>query len=132
MVAYTYMTDCIFCNIAGGTAPHYSVYEDKHYKAFIDISPESPGHIQVIPKKHYRFVWDMPQNEYQAYMHVVHQLATALRGTFGTDTVFMKIMGEEVAHAHVWLFPYPKEASGDKNAFEENQALIKETLNQID
>lgn len=132
MVAYTYMTDCIFCNIAAGTVPSSSVYEDNDYKAFMDINPESPGHIQIIPKKHYRFVWDMPTDEYTEYMKRAQQLAQALRGTFGTDNVFLKIMGEEVAHAHVWLFPNPNEATGDKNAFEENQALIKEALGQTD
>ncbi|XKT74685.1 MAG: HIT family protein [Patescibacteria group bacterium UBA2163] len=126
------MTDCIFCNIAAGTVPSSSVYEDNDYKAFMDINPESPGHIQIIPKKHYRFVWDMPTDEYTEYMKRAQQLAQALRGTFGTDNVFLKIMGEEVAHAHVWLFPNPNEATGDKNAFEENQALIKEALGQTD
>ena len=31
-----------------------------NFLVFLDISPLGPGHAQVIPKKHYRYVWDVP------------------------------------------------------------------------
>jgi histidine triad (HIT) family protein len=82
----------------------------------------------VIPKKHYRFVWDVPETEFSAYMAVVHTLAKAIQGTFGTDFVFSRVMGDEVPHAHVWLFPHPKEAKGDTNDFAGNAEKIKKAL----
>lgn len=56
------MTDsnCIFCEIVKGEIPAYKVYEDGNFLAFLDINPQSPGHTQVITKKHYRWVWDVP------------------------------------------------------------------------
>lgn len=122
------MSDCIFCKIARGEIPAEKVYEDDSYLAFLDIDPQSPGHILVIPKKHYRFVWDVPESEFGQYMGVVQKLAHALQGTFGTDTVLSKVIGEEVPHAHVWLFPYPEQAKGDKNDFQGNAAKIRNAL----
>ncbi|MDP9249341.1 MAG: HIT domain-containing protein, partial [bacterium] len=52
--------ECIFCKIVKGEVPAIKVYEDENFLAFLDIRPMGPGHTQVIPKKHYRFVWDLP------------------------------------------------------------------------
>ncbi len=54
------MNDCIFCKIVSGDIPAHKIYEDEKYLAFIDIHPQTPGQVQVIPKEHYRWVWDMP------------------------------------------------------------------------
>jgi len=120
--------DCVFCKIVTGEIQSHVVYEDGQYQAFLDIHPQAPGHIQVIPKKHYRFVWDVPENEFGAYMSVVHKLAKTLQNTFGTDMVFSRVMGDEVPHAHVWLFPNPHLASGDKNDFKGNAEKIRKAL----
>lgn len=124
------MEDCIFCKIVANEVPNERVYEDDSYIAFLDIvKPLSPGHILVVPKKHYRFVWDVPETEFGAYMAAVHKLARALQGTFDTDMVLSKVIGEEVPHAHVWLFPSPDKAEGDKNDFKGNAKKIKNALN---
>ncbi|MCL2600856.1 MAG: histidine triad nucleotide-binding protein [Treponema sp.] len=46
------MSDCIFCKIVKGEIPAKKVYEDADMLAFHDISPVSPVHCLVIPKKH--------------------------------------------------------------------------------
>ena len=46
------MSDCIFCKIIKGEIPSQKVYEDDLVLAFNDVSPQSPTHILVIPKKH--------------------------------------------------------------------------------
>ncbi len=43
---------CIFCRIVAGQVPCYTVYEDEHNLAFLDIQPVSRGHVLVIPKQH--------------------------------------------------------------------------------
>ncbi|MBI4122056.1 MAG: HIT domain-containing protein, partial [Parcubacteria group bacterium] len=52
-------TDCIFCTIVRGEIPVAQVYEDEDFLAFLDIHPQAPGHTQVIPKRHVRWVWDV-------------------------------------------------------------------------
>lgn len=114
--------------------PAHIVYEDNEFFAFLDINPQSPGHVQVIPKKHFRFVWDVPDIGEPSpnigdYFSVVRFIARALQGTFGTDFIFSKVMGDEVPHAHVWLFPHPDEAEGNPKDFEKNAEKVRSALN---
>ncbi len=46
------MSDCLFCKIAAGEIPSTKVYEDEKVLAFLDIQPQAPVHIIVIPKVH--------------------------------------------------------------------------------
>ena len=66
--------DCIFCKIVAGEIPSHKVYEDSDYLAFLDIRPLNPGHTLVVPKKHYRWVWDDPDigKYYQAVGRVAN------------------------------------------------------------
>ncbi len=119
------MNDCIFCKIVAGEIPAHKVYEDEEFIAFLDIHPQSPGHVQVIPKKHYRWVWDVPNAG--AYFEVVQKIARAQQKAFNTDWVLSKTIGDEVSHAHIWVFPNEK-VEGDGNDFVGNAEKIRATL----
>lgn len=116
------MENCIFCKIVIGDVPSHKVYEDEQFLAFLDIHPQTPGHTQVIPKEHHRWVWDVPNTG--KYFEVVQKIALAQRKAFGTDWILSRIVGDEIAHAHVWVFP-SNEAKGDKHDFEENAQKIR-------
>lgn len=116
---------CIFCKIVAGMIPAHKVYEDENFLAFLDIHPQTSGHTQVIPKQHYRWVWDVPN--VGEYFEIVSKIAHAQRKAFGTEFVLSKIIGDEVAHAHIWVFP-SNEATGDKNDFEANAEKIRQAL----
>ena len=126
--------DCIFCKIVKREIPAEIVYEDDDFLAFLDIRPQAPGHTQVIPKQHYRYVWDLPVGRQVSpnigqYFEVVQKIAQAMRNTFGpTDEVHSRIMGDEVHHAHIWLYPPPAKASGDKMDFKTNAEKIRAAL----
>lgn len=81
--------------------------------------------MQVIPKAHHRWVWDVP--EYGHYLELVRKVATALRKAFNTDWVLSRIVGDEIHHAHIWVFPGP-DGSGDKEDFAANIAKIRAAL----
>lgn len=126
------MTDCIFCKIANGEIPSHKVYEDSNFIAFLDINPRAPGHVQLIPKKHFRWVWDMPADRKISpntaeYFEIAQKIANAQRKAFGTEMILSRITGEEVPHAHVWLYPDPK-VSGDKKDFAANAEKIRNFL----
>lgn len=127
------MNDCLFCKIINGEIPSVKVYEDEYFLAFMDINPSSPGHIQVIPKKHFRWVWDIPSIKgypnFCDYSALIQKIAKAIQGIFGTYAVWSKVMGDEVFHAHTWVFPNPYEAKGDKKDFKGNAKKIKSKLN---
>ena len=117
------MTDCIFCKIVKGEIPSYKVYEDENFLAFLDINPLAPGHVQVIPKQHYRWVWDV-QNAGE-YFEVARKIARAQKKAFGVDIVRSQIYGEDVEHAHIWVWP---ETTGDAKDFETNLKKITSAL----
>mgnify|MGYP001583985096 CR=1 FL=1 len=113
--------NCVFCKIVKGEIPSHKVYEDKKFLAFLDINPQSPGHAQVIPKEHYRWVWDAPN--VGEYFEVVKKIAQAQRKAFDTDFILSKIIGDEVEHAHIWVFPNSN-VSGNPKDFKINAEKI--------
>ena len=46
------MENCLFCKIIAGVIPSSKVYEDDTCYAFLDIAPQAPTHILVVPKAH--------------------------------------------------------------------------------
>ena len=105
------MENCIFCKIVRKKVPAIIVYEDKDFMAFLSIAPLNLGHTLVIPKKHYRWVWDMP--DIGKYYEVIGKIANALRKAFETEWVVSVVFGEEIPHAHVWLVPrFPDDGHG--------------------
>jgi histidine triad (HIT) family protein len=95
--------DCVFCKIVNGEIPCKKVYENENFLAFLDIHPITSGHVQVIPKKHYRWVWDVP--DIGEYFEVVKKIALAQKKAFGVDIVRSQVYGEDISHAHVWVWP---------------------------
>lgn len=95
------MDMCIFCKIVKGEIPCYKIFEDKDFLSFLDIRPTNQGHLLVIPKKHYRWVWDVQEN----YSLPCNKVAQALKKAFHTDYIVSFVMGNEVHHAHIHLVP---------------------------
>lgn len=124
------MNDCVFCKIARKEIPSHIVYEDDSFMAFLDINPRAPGHVLVIPKDHFRWVWDVPN--LGGYFDVAGKIARAERKAFGTEMILSKVVGEEVPHAHIWIFPNDSVSSNhDKKDFEGNKKKIIENLEEI-
>lgn len=122
------MENCIFCKIAKKEIPAHIVYEDDNFIAFLDINPQSPGHCQVIPKEHYRWVWQVPNAG--NYFEVVKKVALAQQKAFDTDWILSKIVGDEVEHAHIWIYPAKAgNLTEDKmKDFEANAKKIKSNI----
>ena len=117
--------NCIFCKIAAKEIPAHIVYEDDDFMAFLDIRPLSPGHALIIPKEHHRWVWDV--SNVGTYFEIAKKIAHAQQKAFGQEMILSKIVGEEVPHAHIWVYPVPG-TKGDKNDFEGNKEKILAAL----
>lgn len=118
---------CIFCKIVRKEIPAEIVFENDEFLAFLDIRPLALGHTLVIPKAHYRWVWDVPN--IGAYFEVVRKIALALQKAFGSiEEIHARIVGEEVPHAHIWLYAAPGKTEGDKNDFVGNAEKIRAQL----
>ena len=127
---YMNKDDCIFCKIVAGEIPANKVFENENFVAFLDIRPLSPGHTLVIPKAHYRFVWDMPKELLCEGFGVAQTIAHALQKSFETQEIHSKIIGDEVHHAHIWIYPNPANAVGDKKDFAGNGEKLRRALSK--
>ncbi len=124
------MENCIFCKIVSGEIPSYKVYEDNEFMAFLDVRPLNLGHTLVIPKKHYRWVWDVPN--IGEYYEVVRKIVLAMKKSLETDYVVSLVFGEEVEHAHIWLVPrYPQDGHGGAIKLDNIKDIKKEEMKAV-
>lgn len=100
------MEDSIFTKIIKREIPAHFIYEDGMVLAFLDIHPIQPGHTLIVPKHQVEFVWDLPDDEYQAVMAAAKTIAQRMRDVLGVKYVGEKIIGVDVPHAHVQLIPF--------------------------
>jgi histidine triad (HIT) family protein len=119
-------SNCIFCKIVSKEIPTQIVYEDDNFLAFLDNFPRTAGHTQVIPKDHYRWVWDIPNAG--AYFEVVKKIALAQKKAFKQDVILGKIEGKDVHHAHFWVFPDITPIDCNANDFKCNADMIRKEL----
>lgn len=120
------MNNCIFCKIIRREIPSNIVYEDERFLAFLSIDPRSPGHTLIVPKEHHRWVWDVPN--ISEYFALAQKIAFAQRKAFDEEAICSHIEGEEVEHAHIWIYPQPHTVKGDKKDFEGNAKKIVRAL----
>ncbi len=102
--------ECIFCAIVDGKIPSAKVYENDHVFAFMDIAPANPGHLLIIPKQHYRNIFDMPVDVGSKIMEAAVLLANAIKDTLKPDGLNLFQSNEPAAfqtvyHFHLHLIP---------------------------
>lgn len=121
------MQDSIFTKIIKGEIPSHKVYEDDKTLAFLDIHPITEGHVLVVPKVQVEFVWDLPDEDYQALMATVQKVGRRLREVSGRPYVSIRTVGTDVPHAHVHLIPFSATSDlrrdPDLNAEPDHEAL---------
>jgi len=69
------MDDCIFCKIVAGNIPCAKLFENEHVLSFLDINPINPGHALVLPKKHYKILTEVSDEDLQACIVAAKRVA---------------------------------------------------------
>ena len=100
----------IFAKILRGEIPSHRVYEDDDTVAFMDVMPQSPGHLLVVPKAPSRNLLDADPAVLAKLMPVVQKIARAARTAFAADGVSIAQFneapaGQTVFHLHVHVIP---------------------------
>jgi histidine triad (HIT) family protein len=103
-------SDCIFCKIVAGELPAAILDEDEHTMSFMDISPATPGHALVIPRRHARDLLEIEPGELGAVAVAAQRLARRMKQRLGADGVnLINACGEAawqtVFHFHVHVIP---------------------------
>ncbi|WP_455714783.1 HIT family protein [Anaerosporobacter sp.] len=102
--------NCIFCKIAAGEIPSYTIYEDDDFKAFMDISPASKGHTILIPKQHADNIFELDETVASKLLPVASRIAKALKAELQCEGLNLlqnngEIAGQTVFHFHMHLIP---------------------------
>lgn len=63
-----------FCKIANGEIPSYTIYEDDKFRAIFDLGPATKGHAIILPKEHFRNVFDLDENYTKEALVVAQKL----------------------------------------------------------
>ncbi|MFA5136782.1 MAG: HIT domain-containing protein [Patescibacteria group bacterium] len=97
------MDSCIFCKIVKGEIPSHKVYEDSDFLGFLDIAPLNPGNVLLIPKVHYRWVYDVPQ--FGRYFEAAKKVGITSMQAVHAHSLNFLTLGYEVPHAHIRIIP---------------------------
>lgn len=130
-----HMEPSIFTRIIRGEIPCHKIYEDEKTLAFLDIHPVRPGHTLVIPKVQVDRVEDLADDDYQALMQSVRNVMRRIVEVYGRDyRACVKIIGFDVPHAHVQIFPCRTGAdwlAGQDTTAEPDHAALAEVARKI-
>jgi len=104
------MENCIFCKIANKEIPCYKIYEDDLVLAFLDISPVVSGHVLVIPKKHFKDIFEIDEEYLERIIVVAKQISIKMKESLGVEGVNLyqangSTAGQTVFHFHLHVLP---------------------------
>lgn len=100
----------IFARILRGEIPAYRVYEDDDAIAFMDVMPQGPGHLLVVPRAPSRNLLDADPIVLAKLIAVVQRLGVAVKTAFAADGVSVfqfnePAGGQTVFHLHFHVVP---------------------------
>ncbi|KQV28009.1 HIT family hydrolase [Rhizobium sp. Root1203] len=110
MTSAAYDSNNIFAKILRGEIPSHRIYEDNHTVAFMDVMPQAPGHVLVVPKTPSRNLLDADPATLAQTIPVVQKIANAVKEAFDADGVFVcqfnePAAGQTVFHLHFHVIP---------------------------
>ncbi len=106
-----YDPDNIFARIMQGEAPCAKVYEDADVFAFMDLFPQSRGHLLVVSKtSQARNLLDVEPQALERLILGVQRLARAVRAALQPDGLIVSqfsgaLAGQTVFHLHFHIIP---------------------------
>lgn len=100
--------DCVFCKIMKGEIPSEKVYEDDDMFIIKDIDPKANKHYLMIPKRHYKLISEMTDDDAAAFarsLRKIPALSKVLRLENGYRLVINQgdDAGQTVFHLHVHI-----------------------------
>ena len=110
MTTPAYDDENIFAKILRGEIPAVKLHEDDDTLAFMDVMPQAPGHVLVIPKYPSRNLLDAYPAAIAKSIPVVQKMARAVKSAFDADGVFVAqfneaAAGQSVFHLHFHVIP---------------------------
>lgn len=135
--------DCIFCKLIGREIPSNIVYEDDNTLAFLDAKPVNRGHTLVLPKGHYKNIYEIPDDLLQNLITIIKKVALAVESGARADGINIHlnndpVAGQEIPHIHFHIIPRNEDDNFEQwhgnvsESDEERKVLAKQIHNQIE
>ncbi len=127
-------SSCIFCKIANGEIPSKTLYEDEKFRVILDLGPATRGHALILPKEHYKNIYEMPEETVAEAMILAKKMIAKMTDKLHADGFNIlqnnnEVAGQTVFHFHMHLIPRYK---GDcQNIDFEHQEMTQEELEEI-
>ena len=102
--------NCIFCRIAAGEIPSKTIYEDERFRVILDLGPVTRGHALILPKEHYRNIYELPEDAAGDVMKLAKRMTVQMTQKLHCDGFNLlqnneEVAGQSVLHFHMHLIP---------------------------
>lgn len=102
--------NCIFCKIIKGEIPCKKIFENNNFIVILDAFPANEGHSLVIPKKHYKNMFETEDNILKEGYKIAKYIGLSLKKSFGAENINIlqnngSIAGQTVDHFHIHVIP---------------------------
>lgn len=102
--------NCIFCKLANGIIPTNSIYEDDDFKVILDMGPATKGHALILPKNHYKNIYELPEDVTADAFKLAGKMAKNMTDKLNADGFNIvqnnnEVAGQTVFHFHIHLIP---------------------------
>lgn len=124
------MNDCIFCKIIKKEIPSFMITETDNIFVFLDINPNTNGHLLFIPKKHYKDILDIPSELLSEFHELIKKMIIKLDFELKPTGYTIELnngSAGEVKHFHIHLIP---RYNNDLLSHQYNKDLLKD-VNEI-
>ncbi len=105
-----YDTNNVFAKILRGEIPSVKVFEDEKTLAFMDVMPQTDGHVLVIPKEAAQNIYDLSPAGAAAMMVTAQKVAKAVQKALSAPGIMLAQLngpaaGQSVFHVHFHVIP---------------------------
>lgn len=130
-------SNCIFCKLANGDIPTNTLYEDEYFRVILDADPVSKGHALILPKNHYKDIYELGDVESEKIIPLAKKMAIKITDKLKADGFNIlqnskEIAGQSVFHFHMHLIPRYKDAKNNKGLLEfKTLSLSEDEIKEI-
>jgi len=136
---------CVFCEMIEGKVEVLSVFEDDVAFVFLDHRPLFPGHCLLVPKRHVKTVWELPDELLGPLFRDVQLVARGVKSAMKSQGIFVginNIVSQSVPHLHIHIVPrnrgdglkgffWPRHPYGSEEEMKEVQMAISQAIKEI-
>ena len=120
------MDNCLFCKIIKKEIPSEIIFENNNILVFLDINPTTNGDTLVIPKKHYKDLFDADNNIIIEMNNIYKKLYNIYKEKLDCQGLTLTTnldYGQEIKHFHMHFIP---RYENDEIKYLSNKKILKD------